>query len=450
MEIGEKIEQAFKDLLTALQTAKLYGLGHLITKNAIEKAYLSLQDVFADRGELVIGIIGEELAFEKEIFFDLSRLLRQMIVYLKDREIERISFGRDLEKEELYKFIGILTRPKEETKGKSAELLTLAGIRNIAIGKVRSSSAAPDRITVPQQQFLDLATLYQGSLEEVSLPLAKIMNKEAIDGLSLKLTLNNIIENLGIYYQQLLKLVTLKRYDLGTFTHLLNVSILSIYFSSKLGFSKDVVMDIGLSALFHDIGKLYISRKTIRKPGALSDSEFAQMESHTVLGAKLLMQYVETIGIMPVVVSFEHHLRYDLSGYPRFPYKNKQHIASAIVSICDVYDALSQRRSYKSDYPSDMIYNLMLRGSGTTFEPGLLDIFFKTMGVWPRGTLVALNDKRVAVVIDENEDEIFLPVVRVIYPQGSEEVINLKGNKDIKIDRYLSPWTEGKEFLPLI
>ncbi|MFA5150879.1 MAG: HD domain-containing phosphohydrolase, partial [Candidatus Omnitrophota bacterium] len=359
-----------------------------------------------------------------------------------------ISFGRDLEKEELYKFIGFLTRPKEETKGRSADLLALAGIRNIAIGKVRSSPAAAS--SGPKQQPLDLTDVYQESLEEVSLPLAKIMNREAIDGLSLKLTLNNIIENLGIYYQQLLKLVTLKRYDLGTFTHLLNVSILSIYFSSKLGFSKDVVMDIGLSALFHDIGKLYISRKTIRKPGALSDLEFAQMESHTVLGAKLLMQYVETIGIMPIVVSFEHHLRYDLSGYPRFPYKNKQHIASAIVSICDVYDALSQRRTYKTDYPSDMIYNLMLRGSGTTFEPGLLDIFFKAIGVWPRGTLVALSDERVAVVIDENEDDIFLPVIRVIHPQGQEEVINLRENNDIKIDRYLSPWTEGKEFLHLI
>ncbi|MDD2679736.1 MAG: HD domain-containing protein [Candidatus Omnitrophica bacterium] len=449
MEVNQKIEQTFKDLLSSLQTAKLYGIGHPITKNAIDKAYLSLQDVLAEREELVVGIIGEELAFEKEIFFDLSRLLKQMVIYLKDREIERISFNRALENEELHKFINFLTLPKEEIRGGPAEFLLLAGVRNIAIGKVKSSPAATGA-RPPLQQPLDLTAMYQGSLDKVSLPLANIINREAIDGLSLKLTFNNIIENLGAYYQQLLKLVTIKRYDLGTFTHLLNVAILSIYFSSKLGFSKDVVMDIGLSALFHDIGKLYISRKTIRKPGALSDTEFTAMESHTVLGAKLLMQYVETIGIMPIVVSFEHHLKYDLSGYPRFPFKNKQHIASAIVSICDVYDALSQKRTYKVDYPPDMIYNLMLRGSGTTFEPGLLDVFFKTIGVWPIGTLVALSDKRVAVVIDENEDDIFLPLVRVIYPPGREETVNLKESKDLSIERYLSPWTEGKEFLHLI
>ena len=450
MEINQKIEKAFKDLLTSLQTAKLYGPEHPITKDSIEKAYLSLQDVLAEREELVIGIIGEELAFEKEIFFDLSKLLKQMILYLKDRGIERISFNRALENEELHKFIGFLTLPKEETKGGLPEFLLSAGIKNIAIGKVKSPPAQTAGAGLMPPIF-DLTAMYQGSLDNVSLPLAKIINKESIDGLSLKFTLNNIIENLGVYYQQLLKLVTLKRYDLGTFTHLLNVSILSIYFSSKLGLSRDVVMDIGLSALFHDIGKLYISRKTIRKPGSLSDSEFAQMESHTVLGAKLLMEYVETVGIMPVVVSFEHHLKYDLSGYPRFPFKNKQHVASAIVSICDVYDALSQRRTYKTDYPSDMIYNIMLRGSGSAFEPELLDVFFKTMGVWPIGTLVALSDKRVAVVVDENEDDIFLPLVRVIYPEEQEEVINLKEVKGkFGIEHYLSPWTEGKEFLHLI
>ena len=96
MEINQKIEKAFKDLLTSLQTAKLYGPEHPITKDSIEKVYLSLQDVLAEREELVIGIIGEELAFEKEIFFDLSKLLKQMILYLKDRGIERISFNREI------------------------------------------------------------------------------------------------------------------------------------------------------------------------------------------------------------------------------------------------------------------------------------------------------------------------------------------------------------------
>jgi len=447
MEMIEKIEESFKDLLASLQTAKLYGPGHSITKKSVEKAYLSLQDVLAVKGELVIGIIGEELVFEKEIFFDLSKFLKQMILYLKDRGVERIAISRALEQEELNKFIEFLTLPKEAMKGEPSESLRLAGVRNISIGKVRASSAGASS----KQPGSGLLSFYQDSLDNISHPLTRIMNNEAVDGMSLKLAINNIVNNLGSYFEQLFKLATLKRYDTGTFTHLLNVSILSMHFSAKLGFAKDVVMDIGLSALFHDIGKLHISRKTIRKPGQLSAQEFSQMESHTVLGAKLLMQYVDSIGIMPVVICFEHHLKYDLSGYPRVPFKAKQHIVSSIVSICDVYDALAQRRSYKTDYPPDMIHSLMMRGSGSTFNPQLLSAFFKIIGVWPIGSIVALNDSRIGVVVEENEDNMFLPLVKIISPQNSGEIINLKDAKDtVKIERYLSPWSEGKEFLHLI
>jgi putative nucleotidyltransferase with HDIG domain len=444
----DKIQESLKELITALQTARLYGAAHPITKKSVEKAYLILQDVLAERRELVIGIIGEELAFGKEIFFDLSKLLKLMIVDLKSRGIERLEFSRDLDLEELNKFIEFLVLPKEEIKGDPAEFLFLSGVKNISIGKIKVSNVASPSI---DNLNLDLTSLYQASLDEISPALDKMMNMEVAEALSIKLAIGNIVNNLGVYYQQLFKLVTLKRYDAGTFSHLLNVAILSMQFSSRLGFSKDVVTEIGLSALFHDIGKLHISRKTIQKPGQLDVKEFAAMESHTVQGAKMLMPYVETIGVMPVVISFEHHLKYDLSGYPRVPFKTKQHIVSAIVSICDVYDALSQRRSYKAEYPPDMIYNLMMRGSGTSFDPELLSTFFKDVGVWPIGTIIALSDKRVAVVVGENEDSIFLPVVKVISPEPAGERINLKEAKDgVKIERYLSPWNEGKEFLNLI
>jgi HD-GYP domain-containing protein (c-di-GMP phosphodiesterase class II) len=175
------------------------------------------------------------------------------------------------------------------------------------------------------------------------------------------------------------------------------------------------------------------------------------MESHTVLGSELILQYVDAIGIMPAVVSFEHHLKYDLSGYPKLAFSKRPHIVSQIVSICDTFDALSERRSYKADYSPGMIYNLMVRGKGTTYNPALLDKFFRLIGVWPIGTIVSLNDKRIAVVVNENQDDIFSPLVRVIHPQKEEGVIDLKNNQaGLKIDGYLNPWREGKDFLHLI
>lgn len=326
--------------------------------------------------------------------------------------------------------------------------MNLSGIRNISVGKIKVSSSS---LSEESQQLISHLSVYDSSLEQVVQSLANVLDAQALNHLDLKFTINNITENLSSHYREFLRLVTLKRYDVGTSEHILNVSILAMYFSSKIGFTSEDVLDIGIAALFHDIGKQYISRKILTKAEHLKDEEFSRVKSHTVLGAELLLKYVDSLGILPVVVCFEHHLKYDLSGYPKLSFSQKPHIASLIVSVCDVYDALSQRRGYKADYTPDLIYNIMMKQRGSLFEPGLLDKFFKVMGVWPIGSIVSLNDGRVAVVNDENEDDIFSPKVKIIYPEDKKEFIDLKGRKDtLKIERYLNPWKEGKDFLRLL
>jgi len=444
----EKIEDSFKDLFASVQMAKLYATEHPIFKKSVDKAYLSLEDVFKEREELTIGIIGEELAFEKEIFFELSKTAKPAIIYLKERGIERISFYRGIDKEELNKFIAFLAAPKEEIKKDAQEYLALVGIKNITVGKLKG---APASLAFKREEVLSALGVYESVLGKVSQSLEDVLNMQVIDQLTFRFSINNIMERLLSQYQEFLKLVTLQRYDPGTFVHLLNVSILSMYFASKLGFAKDVILDIGIAALFHDIGKLYISGKIIRKAERLTEEEFSQIKSHTILGSELLLEYVDSLGILPVVVSFEHHLKYNLKGYPRLSNPHKPHIASLIVSICDVYDALSERRGYKADYPPDMIYNTMIKDKGISFEPELLDKFFTVVGVWPIGSIVSLSDGRIAVVIEENEDDILAPKVEVIHPADKRETIDLKDKKDSnKIEHFLNPWKEGKEFLDLV
>jgi putative nucleotidyltransferase with HDIG domain len=448
MAVLEKIEHFLKDLLSSLQSARLYATEHPLFKKSVEKAYLSLQEILREREELVIGIVGTELAFEKEILFDLSKAVMPAIVYLKERGIERIVFYQGIKEDELTKFIAFLVIPKTEIKKEAQDYLTLAGIKNISVGKIKVSSPS---LSEESQQLISHLSVYDSSLEQIVQSLANVLDAQALNHLDLKFTINNITENLSSHYREFLRLVTLKRYDVGTSEHILNVSILAMYFSSKIGFASDDVLDIGIAALFHDIGKQYISRKILTKAEQLKDEEFNRIKSHTVLGAELLLKYVDTLGILPVVVCFEHHLKYDLSGYPKLSFSRKPHIASLIVSVCDVYDALSQRRGYKADYTPDLIYNIMIKQRGSLFEPGLLDKFFKVMGVWPIGSIVSLSDGRVAVVNDENEDDIFSPKVKIIYPEDKKEFIDLKERKDtLKIERYLNPWKEGKDFLRLL
>lgn len=444
----ENIQSVIKDFLSSLQTARLYPEWHPEFKKAVDKAFQALNEALSERQDLIIGIIGEELAFEKEIFFELSKFARPMVLYLKGRGIEKIQIQRGLEFEELSKFFSLLVGAKEEIK-EPQELLESLGIRNISAGKITVSSecfALPDK----DKTLTGLLDIYEKSADDVSDCIEHILNERDIDYLVLKLTMKNVMENLLGFHQEFLRLATIKRYDSKTFYHILNVSILSMYFAAKLGFAKEKVLEIGTAALFHDIGKLYISRKIIQKPGRLTDEEFGKIKSHVVMGTEILLRYVDTMGILPAVVCFEHHLKYNLKGYPKVSHYEKLHIASQIVALCDIYDALSHKRSYKSDYPPNMIYELMVSEKGASFESGLIDRFFRIIGVWPLGTIVLLTDKRIAVVRKEHEDDIFSPEVEVISPAEKKEAIDLRKTEGVKIERFLNPFREGKQYLHLV
>ncbi len=444
----EKIENVFKYLIYALQMARLYGVMHAKFLASIDIVYNGLQDIFKEKEEIVIGIVGEELAFEREIFFELSKIAKPIIDHLKEIKIEKITFLRAMEKEELSKFVSFIINHKGTQDKSPQEGMKSMGITNIIVSRI----GLPQQFSQQQADKDDSSLLlYNGAIDEFSHTINMILNKEEIDYFNLKFIVSNVMGNLTDQYQELLKLATIKRYDVRTFSHILNVSILSMHFSSRLGFSKDDVMDIGIAALFHDIGKLYISRAIINKPNKLTDEEFTKMKSHVVLGTEILLQYVDKIGILPILVAFEHHARYDLKGYPKLYIQRKNNIASAIVSICDVYDALSQKRSYKEDYPPDMIYSIMFKDKNTAFEADLLESFFKIMGVWPIGTVVSLTDNSIAVVRQENEDDIFSPKVEVINPEEKKRMTDLKKLKgEIEISHYLNPFNEGKEYLKFI
>ena len=444
----DKVEQFLKDFLSSLQVAKIYTVKHPKFEESAEVVFNQLQDVLSSREEMVIGIVGEELAFEKEIFFDLSRKAKGVILYLKDAGVERVSFHRGIKKKELVDFISYLVTYSSQLNIDIQQYFSGIGIRNITVGRIKVSS--DELLEEEVRDSINYLKQYESSLERITHAMDSILDNQDVDYLELRFTMVNVMENLVGKYNVLLKLSTVKKYDVVTFGHILNVSILSMYLSSKLGFSKDDVLDIGVAALFHDIGKLYISRSIVKKPDRLTDEEFAKITSHTILGAEILLKYVDTLGYLPLVVAFEHHMKCDLAGYPKVDFPLVPHIASKIVSICDVYDALSNRRSYKRDYPPNMVYDIMMKEKGRGFDTALLTKFFRVMGVWPIGTIVKLDNSKIAIVREENEDDIFSPKVEIISSEETKIFIDLKENQQIKIVGALNPLAEGKQYMHLI
>ena len=438
----DKIKTFLLYLMNAIQAAKLYRDEHPKYKEFVASLYAKTLEVLEEHKELTVGIVSGELAWEDEIFFSLSKRLAPLITFLEESGIARIVFQQGLRLDELSHFIIFLARTKNLDKIDEKEYFTLHGIQNIRAGRLRAQVKSDDRNAAAQ-----MAAKYESSLQSATHSLNMVLNEEEVDYLDLRFNILSVMEDFTGRHQELLNLISVKDRDLETFAHLLNVALLSMSFASKLGFSKDDVLDLGIAALYHDVGKLRISLKIIQKKTRLDEREFTKMRDHPVLGARILDGYKDSLGILPVVVAFEHHLRHDLKGYPKVAYPRKPHLAAMMISICDVYDALALKRCYKKDYPPDKIYELMILEKGRMFAPELLDKFFRHMGVWPVGAIVGLNDGRVGVVRGVHEQDIRRPLVEILSLPGGGESLDLLERTDLSIVETLNPHDRGKEYL---
>ncbi len=179
----------------------------------------------------------------------------------------------------------------------------------------------------------------------------------------------------------LLPLSRLKDFDQYTTTHALNVSVLAMALAEELRLSAAQVRGFGISGLLHDLGKIRIPKEILTKPGALTPSERAVIHSHTVEGARLILEHDADLDLA-AVVAYEHHRRTDGGGYPAMKVARKCHEASDLVHVCDVYDALRTHRPYRDAWPHERVMAYLANGAGTEFDADMVRAFEGMMGRW--------------------------------------------------------------------
>jgi len=178
--------------------------------------------------------------------------------------------------------------------------------------------------------------------------------------------------------RMVLPLLKLKEFDQYTTTHSLNVAVLAMGLAESLGCRPREIRAIGVAGLLHDIGKIRIPLEVLTKPGKLTDEERAIMNTHPVDGARVIMQSDEDLG-MAATVAYEHHIMLNGGGYPPLHYKRDCAMASRLVHVCDVYDALSTTRPYREAWPSDRTMLYLEDRVGTEFDPDLVGAFIRTL-----------------------------------------------------------------------
>jgi len=196
-------------------------------------------------------------------------------------------------------------------------------------------------------------------------------------------------------------LATIRDYDDYTYTHSVNVAILSLCIGRRIGLNPILLEQLGVCGMFHDLGKVEISKEILHKPGKLAPEEWHLMQKHPMIGVLHILKLHAPSEMKARVAlgPFEHHLKTDLTGYPKTHFTKNITLFGRILSIADTYDALTSFRAYRirSLAPSEALGFMWFR-LRQQFDPILLKVFLKMMGPYPVGSVVQLNTGETGIV----------------------------------------------------
>jgi len=406
-------DEVLRRFAASLRSAQLYSPGHPIIGRNLESLSGAFQLLHSLQPAVVIGLVGEEVIVD-DMPMARADTLGPLVRRLQQSGVDRITVDRGVTAGEIATFVSAVTTI-DARNGDGAE--AFPPMAHIRVGRVtveqRVESSLTDMATI-KRLYSDAVTVASDvwdSAQSEGRPDATVA-RTMIDGLAQAVAQNRTA---------LLALTTLKNYDNYTFTHMVNVSILTMGQARGLGMDGALLREFGLAALMHDIGKVRTPIDILNKAEKLTDAEFAVMKRHTVDGAEILRMTPEVPALAPVV-AFEHHLRIDGSGYPDGVSRSSLNIGTMLCSIADVYDAMRSQRSYQQSFPTDRILAVLKRNDGTQFDQHLVRRFVQLIGIYPAGTLVRLNTGEVAVVMSVYAPDPYRPHVRVLLGRDSSRL----------------------------
>lgn len=262
--------------------------------------------------------------------------------------------------------------------------------------------------------FTDATKIVRSVMDDIRL--GKQPELEAIKPMVERIT-SSVVRNSNA----MMTMRRMQNHDDYTFLHSVSVCTMLVTFAKAAGM-EEAIHDMALGALLHDMGKMRVNMSILNKPAKLSDDEYKHMKSHVVLGQDLLRQMpgIPAMAFEPLEL---HHERYDGSGYPKGLKGEEISRVGRMAAIVDVYDAITSDRVYRKAMNPAAAMQRLFEWSKHHFDPALTQIFVKSIGIYPIGSLVKLESGRLGVVVEQREEHLLTPVVRVIFDTKRESTL---------------------------
>ncbi len=327
----ETVNNFISNLMVAVSNCSLYSSGHEAFDKLARKTYSVLGEVLGERLEIMI--IDNELVINKIPLKESGLHGTNLIRRLKRKGVSRVDFLAGIGLPEIKQFIIDISQtsksPQQFSHIKTGNIdvnLSRQGLDIDYDGEGLISQAEIEKVKDVFHSASPFKKLQVAGLEEVVLHFIANFRKEA----------------------SILKLLSpVKSFSEYTYTHATNVAVLSVFQAEALGVGDELLHEIGIAALLHDAGKLFIPKEILEKPGALDDREFAEIKKHPLYGATYLAKMDDLTQLAPIM-AFEHHAKFNGTGYPEYRVNgNRQHVFSQIIAIADFFDALRSRRPYR-------------------------------------------------------------------------------------------------------
>jgi HD-GYP domain-containing protein (c-di-GMP phosphodiesterase class II) len=404
----------------ALRAIKLYPLENAAVQKALGEVTAQARDVLSFEDSIEIRVSGEviyvnatRLRLDLENFASFSHLLS----LLRTSQVGAIHVRKEVEQRDWMIFLSQLQTPAPDATSPYDDLvgrLGSAGVTAISIEMPaeHEGGGAGSSKERAKRTYAQSVAVTRDLMTSVRLGQAPNIKK-------IKRVVQSIVDQILNDETSLVGLTTILDYDEYTFTHSVNVCIFSVALGKRLGLSKLQLYDLGLAALFHDIGKSRVPADVLNKPSDLTDEDWRMIANHPWLGLLALFQVRGTneLAYRAMIVAYEHHMKLDMTGYPR-PIRPRQlSVFSKIVAVCDGFDAATSRRVYQASpwTPADVVRE-MRDNPRRGMDPVVVKAFINLTGIYPVGTLVILDTMELGIVhaVNPISEMLSRPIVRII------------------------------------